>query len=143
MTTIQVSEALYQQLVSQAKAKNTSPETLAESILADELFPNHPHIEIIQGTGGPRPVVKGSRVGVEVIVQYMQAGYSPQDVANELLPHLTLAQVYGALSYYEDHRPELDDSLAENTPTRWQKRLAKQLSPTDLARLLGDNLEPN
>jgi hypothetical protein len=45
----------------------------------------------------------------------------------ERLPHLTLAQVYDALSYYEDHRAEVDRRLQVNTPEVWRESLRQHL----------------
>jgi uncharacterized protein (DUF433 family) len=40
-----------------------------------------------------------------------------------LFPHITLAQVYGALSYYYGHKEEIDQDLQENTEEYWQTKL--------------------
>ena len=37
-------------------------------------------------------------------------GYSPEEIAGSVYPELTLAQVYAALAYYEDHRDEIDQA---------------------------------
>jgi len=49
------------------------------------------------------------------IVGYQQAGYTPHEIAIDILPHLTPAQVYDTLGYYEDHRADLDADMAANT----------------------------
>jgi uncharacterized protein (DUF433 family) len=36
------------------------------------------------------------------------AGLTPAEIAANVYPDLTLAQVYAALAYYEDHREEID-----------------------------------
>ena len=37
-------------------------------------------------------------------------GYSPEEIAGSVYPELTLAQVYAALAYYEDHRDEINEA---------------------------------
>ena len=76
---------------------------LVEEILTEELMPQHPYIEMIDSRSGPRPVIKGTPIGSDVLVGYSQAGYSSHDIVETVLLHLMLAQVYDALSYYEDH----------------------------------------
>ena len=51
------------------------------------------------------------------------SGLSPEDIITEL-PHLSLAQVYAALTYYHANREEIEaDIIAEATTA---ERLAKQ-----------------
>jgi len=40
-------------------------------------------------------------------------GLSPEEIVIHL-PHLTLAQVFDALSYYSDHQREIDDYIEKN-----------------------------
>ncbi len=51
------------------------------------------------------------------IVERVQAGQSVGDIL-AALPHLTATQVYGALSYYYDHQPEIDGLIEESRPER-------------------------
>ncbi len=134
--TITVSERLYQVLQREAARRQRTPDTLAEEMLAQELLPQHPHIELLAGRGGPRAVIRGTRVGVEVIVGYTQAGYTPEALVANILPHLTPAQVYDALSYAYDH-PELLAARDEHSVAAWQERLQQRLTPEAYARLTG------
>jgi uncharacterized protein (DUF433 family) len=47
----------------------------------------------------------------------LRQGLSPEELVKEF-PHLTLAQVYDALSYYSDHRDEIEREFRENTEER-------------------------
>jgi uncharacterized protein (DUF433 family) len=38
--------------------------------LARHLLPQHPHVEVVESRSGPRAVVRGTRVGVDVVVGY-------------------------------------------------------------------------
>jgi len=77
----------------------------------------HPYIvhdnEILEG----EPVVKGTRTPVRAIVEWWKFGASPEEIL-ENLPHLTLSQVFDALSYYTDHRDEIEKYIAENIVER-------------------------
>lgn len=52
-------------------------------------------------SGGP--IIEGTRTSVRAIVEIWRLGIAPEDIPNRL-PHLTLAQVFDALSYYSDHQ---------------------------------------
>jgi hypothetical protein len=70
-------------------------------------------------------------------VGYTQAGYTVQEIAADILPHLTPAQIYDALSYYEDHRVQIDEALNSNTPEMWQAQLEQRLGRQAAAKVLG------
>jgi uncharacterized protein (DUF433 family) len=74
----------------------------------------HPYVECRPGVQGGRPVIKGSRFPISSIVQNHHRGLSVEDILHEF-PHLTPAQVHDALSYYYDHRAEIDAEIAELT----------------------------
>lgn len=131
-------KSLYDLIVRRAATRNQAPARLVEEILAEELMPHHPYVEVIDSRSGPRPVIKGTRVGVDVIVGYSQAGYPPREIVESVLLHLTLAQVYDALSYYEDHRAEVDLSLQANTPEAWREDLKQRLGVEEARQLLGE-----
>ena len=60
---------------------------------------------------GGRPVIAGTGVTVKRIVGWYQLGLSPEEIATEV-PHLALAQVYAALTYYHVNRDEIENDLA-------------------------------
>lgn len=55
--------------------------------------------------------VVGTRVKVRDVVMLASSGLPPEAIQAEF-PHLTLAQVFAALSYDHDHRAELDREIA-------------------------------
>ena len=59
------------------------------------------------------PVVKGTRTPVRAIVENWRLGLSPEEIVVHL-PHLTLAQVFDALSYYSDHQGEIESFIEKN-----------------------------
>ena len=67
----------------------------------------HPHIVRVQRPAGEEAVIAGTRIGVWFIVRQLRTGDTPEEIVRSL-PHLTLAGVYDAISYYHDHRAEID-----------------------------------
>lgn len=59
------------------------------------------------------PIIKGTRTPVRAIVETWRQGVAPEEIPN-LLPHLTLAQVFDALSYYSEHQEEINDYILRN-----------------------------
>lgn len=58
---------------------------------------------------GGQPRIAGSRIRVQDIAVYNNAGWTANTIADEL--DLTLSQVYAALSYYLDHKDEIDEAI--------------------------------
>ena len=77
----------------------------------------HPYIVRDNEILGGEPVVKGTRTPVRAIVEWWKFGASPEEIM-ENLPHLTLSQIFDALSYYADHRDEIEKYIAENIVER-------------------------
>jgi uncharacterized protein (DUF433 family) len=65
--------------------------------------------EILHG----EPIIKGTRTPVRAIVEMWRRGDAPEIIPTHL-PHLTLAQVFDALSYYSDHQAEINDYIVRN-----------------------------
>ena len=59
------------------------------------------------------PIIKGTRTPVRAIVEMWRQGVPPE-VIPQHLPHLTLAQVFDALSYYSDNQDEINRYIARN-----------------------------
>lgn len=62
---------------------------------------------------GGEPIIKGTRTPVRAIVELWRRPLAPE-VIIEHLPHLTLAQVFDALSYYSDHTDEINAHIERN-----------------------------
>jgi uncharacterized protein (DUF433 family) len=84
--------------------------------MADEPVANivHPYVERRPGVQGGRPVIRGSRFPVSSIVQNHRRGLSPDEII-DTFPWLRPEEVYDALSYYYDHRAEIDEEIAQLT----------------------------
>src|SRR3989304_1199018 len=59
------------------------------------------------------PIVMGTRTPVRAIVELWRLGVNPEEIPLHL-PHLTLAQVFDALSYYADHQEEIRQNIERN-----------------------------
>ena len=62
---------------------------------------------------GGEPIVAGTRTPVRAVAELWRLGFTPEEITSHL-PHLTLAQVFDALSYYSDHQPEINEAIARN-----------------------------
>ena len=62
---------------------------------------------------GGEPIIKGTRTPVRAIVENWQMGIRPEEIPGHL-PHLTLAQVFDALSYFADHQEEILAHIERN-----------------------------
>ena len=62
---------------------------------------------------GGEPIVRGTRTPVRAIVALWRLGATPEEIPGHL-PHLTLAQVFDALSYYADHQAEVQRYIDQN-----------------------------
>jgi uncharacterized protein (DUF433 family) len=57
--------------------------------------------------------IKGTRVSLDSVVYAFQQGLSPETIATECYPTLTLEQVYGAIAFYLANRKQIDVYLKE------------------------------
>jgi uncharacterized protein (DUF433 family) len=96
-----------------------------------------PDIEIVKFTGGMSAVIRGTRVKVSHIVGYLQAGETPETIANEILPHITLSQVYEAMHYYFVHKAEIDKEREENTEEVSRNLLRKRIGAKKYREITG------
>ena len=57
--------------------------------------------------------IVGTRVSLDSVVFAFLDGLSPETIASECFPVLTLEQVFGAITYYLGHRIEIDEYLKD------------------------------
>ncbi|RJQ56380.1 MAG: DUF433 domain-containing protein [Desulfobacteraceae bacterium] len=65
--------------------------------------------EILSG----EPIIEGTRTPVRAIVEIWRMGVPAEEIPSRL-PHLSLAQVFDALSYYSDHQEEINAYIERN-----------------------------
>ena len=73
----------------------------------------HPYIITNDQILGGEPIIKNTRTPVRAIVEVWRLGTPPEDIPNRL-PHLSLGQVFDALSYYSDHQAEIQKFIEQN-----------------------------
>jgi uncharacterized protein (DUF433 family) len=73
----------------------------------------HPHIARDDSILSGEPIIKGTRTPVRAIVEIWRMGVPPEDITTHL-PHLSLAQIFDALSYFADHPDEIAHRIERN-----------------------------
>lgn len=136
--TIRLSARTYDLLERRARQVSRTLDAVADEMLQRELQPVHPYIISERSRWGERAIVADTRTPVSIIVGYIRLGLKPEDFAGEVHPALTPAHVHDALSYYFDHREEIEREISAATEetTRQQLR-ALVLSDEDYARISG------
>lgn len=82
----------------------------------------HPYVTRKRGIQGGSPIMKGTRIPVSAILIYYKQGKDVDEIL-ELYPQLTPAQIHDALSYYHDHREEMEREIALlQDEAHWQKK---------------------
>jgi uncharacterized protein (DUF433 family) len=72
------------------------------------------------------PIIIGTKTTVRAIVGLWRLGTSPEEIPIHLT-HLTLAQVFDALSFYQDNQAEINDYISRNhTPAELVHPLVKE-----------------
>ncbi len=91
------------------------------------------HIVATPGVLGGKPRIDGHRISVQdVAIWHERMGKSVDEIATEY--GLTLGEIYAALSYYHDHREEIEASiragsaLVEEMKRRHPSKLAEKLA---------------
>lgn len=101
---------------------------------AKKSFPN---IETVKFTGGPSAVIRGTRIKVSHIIGYLQLGETPEIIASETVPHVSLSQVYEAIHYYFVHQAEIDREREENTEEASRRYLLEKLGEKKYEEITG------
>jgi len=78
--------------------------------MASVVSTEHPHIVRLEGVCGGEPIIDGLRVTVRHVATLYLRSENIQEMADSL--NLTEAQVFHALSYYFDHRDEINGLIA-------------------------------
>jgi uncharacterized protein (DUF433 family) len=96
----------------------------------------HPYIEKRPGYRGGRAIIAGTNFPVSSVAIYiLRQGMLPEELVRRF-PHLTLARIYDALSYYYDHQAEIDAEIEKNLG---EDAVAAQLPRGELLSLRYDS----
>jgi uncharacterized protein (DUF433 family) len=82
--------------------------------------------------------VSGTRVSLDSVVLAFLEGLSPETIAAECFPTLTLEQVYGTIAYYLAHRAEIDAYLKQAGAQFEALRRTLHSDAPDLSRKLAE-----
>lgn len=68
------------------------------------------HIESVPDIMNGKPKIAGRRISVQnIVIWHEKMGLSADEISSEY--NLSLAEIYAALTYYFDHREEIDDAI--------------------------------
>ena len=88
------------------------------------------HIVKTPGTCWGKPRIAGTRIKVEqVVIWHERMGMRPVEIVSKW-PHLTLADIYAALTYYHDHADEIERDIRDGERL-FEELKAKQPSILD------------
>lgn len=67
-----------------------------------------------EGICGGKPRIEGTRMKVQhIALEYVHMGLSLEEICGSH-PHLNLAQIHAALSYYYEHETEIEGDIRES-----------------------------
>ncbi|MBE7447201.1 MAG: DUF433 domain-containing protein [Planctomycetia bacterium] len=82
----------------------------------------HPYVIKKKGVQGGRAVITGTRIPVSAILIWYKVGKEIYEIL-DIYPQLTPAQIHDALSYYYDHKEEMEGEIASiENDSLWQKQ---------------------
>jgi len=94
----------------------------------------HPYITVNKKIRDGNPIISGTGIRVmDIAIGYEVMGKSPDEIISAL-PHLNLSQIHDALSYYYEHKNEIDK--------RWRdaikdSEVLKRIYPSVLEKKIG------
>ncbi len=76
------------------------------------------------------PIIAGTRTPVRSIVEMWRLGVSPEEIPLHY-PHLTLAQIFDALGFYQDNMAEINAYIERNRvpPESIEPSVRKRFGP--------------
>lgn len=103
------------------------------------------HIESTPRIAGGKPRIFGRRITVQdIVIWHERMRLSVDEIASD--HDLTLSEVYAALSFYFDHRVEIDDAIDSSNayiemmradiPSVLQQRLSETVKVRELGHIL-------
>lgn len=104
---VTLSPQTYQTIARMAQAGQRTIEQVIEDLATQPMT----HIAARPGVQGGEPCISGTRIPVWVLAAMHKQGDTAEDIL-EAYPNLNAAQVHAALSYYYEHRSEIDAVIA-------------------------------
>jgi len=76
-----------------------------------QVVTKHPYITQDERISGGSPIITGTRTRVvDIVIEYEYLGRTADEIINSH-PHLTLAQIHDALSYYYEQQGDIDQEI--------------------------------
>ena len=114
MTVIHVTPQACEIVMRRAQETRRSPDEVASQIItANASATEHPYVERRYDVLGGKPTIKDTRLPVWQIAERIKLGDSADDLLNAY-SHLPAAAIFDAISYYYDHREEIEHEIEEN-----------------------------
>lgn len=93
------------------------------------------HITKTPGICGGKACIAGHRIRVmDIVVLHEMRGYSAHEIV-DMYPGITLADVHAALTYYFDHRQEIEEDFRQED--KWEQWVKANIPSKIPAHLRG------
>ena len=73
----------------------------------------HRHVVMDDDILSGELIISGTRTPVRAIVELWRSGIAPEDIPSHF-PHLNMAQIFDALSYYSENQGEINSYIERN-----------------------------
>jgi uncharacterized protein (DUF433 family) len=73
----------------------------------------HHHVVTDDDILSGEPIISGTRTPVRAIVELWRSGIAPEEIPSHL-PHLNMAQIFAALSYFSENQGEINSYIERN-----------------------------
>ena len=94
----------------------------------------HPYISTDKKIRGGEPIISGTGIRVlDIAIRYEIMGMSPEDII-VAFPNLNLSQVHDALSYYYEHKNQIDKTWKDAIKN---VEAIKKIHPSILEKKIG------
>jgi uncharacterized protein (DUF433 family) len=64
-----------------------------------------PDVERIPGKVSGKPIVKGTRILADAVLENAEAGFTPEEIATDIYPGMTAEQARRIVAYARAHAP--------------------------------------
>jgi len=132
---IVVASHLFEKLSRRAAETRKTVDELANDLLQEGLQPTgHPYVIRREGFRGGRPILRGASIPVWLIAAMWKSGDTIDEIS-QAYPHAPLAAIFDAISYYLDHREEIESQIAENRIERVLKDTGATMTDDGVIKL--------
>jgi uncharacterized protein (DUF433 family) len=98
-----------------------------------EILPGHPHVVQTEGICGGRARIRGTRISVRTIAEFLLRDEPFEEIA-ATYPHVAPAALQDAIDYYLDHRLEIEAEIEANRPDKVLNRVGATLDSKGVVR---------